>query len=154
IEAYGVPKWTVGTGGSGGAIQQLVITEIYPGLLDCLQPSLSFPDSTLHTGDCGLLQNYWKSADPAVWTPEKKEAVQGFAASTCASWDRSFVPIGRATNKAGCGLKNEALIYDPVTNPKGARCAIQEMRIAIYGRDSKGYARKTIDNVGIQYGLR
>ena len=34
IERYGVPKWTVGYGGSGGAIQQLLITEIYPGLLD------------------------------------------------------------------------------------------------------------------------
>jgi len=29
-----VPKWTVGNGGSGGATQQLLITEIYPGLLD------------------------------------------------------------------------------------------------------------------------
>src|SRR6185436_14709860 len=46
IERYGVPKWTVGYGGSGGAIQQLLITQIYPGLLDGLQPSLSFPDST------------------------------------------------------------------------------------------------------------
>ena len=154
IETYGVPKWTVGTGGSGGAIQQLVITQIYPGLLDGLQPSLSFPDSTLHTADCGLLQNYWKSADASAWTAEKKEAVQGFALQTCASWERSFVPVGKATNKPGCGLKNEKLIYDPVTNPKGARCAIQEMRAAVYGRDPKtGFARKTVDNVGIQYGL-
>ena len=50
IERYGLPKWTVGSGGSGGAIQQLLITEIYPGLLDGLQPSASFPDSTMHTG--------------------------------------------------------------------------------------------------------
>src|SRR6202008_1172565 len=40
IENYGVPRWTVGSGGSGGAIQQLLITEIYPGLLDGLQPQL------------------------------------------------------------------------------------------------------------------
>ena len=50
IEGYGVPKWTVGTGGSGGSIQQLVITQMYPGLLDGLQPSLSFPDSSMQHG--------------------------------------------------------------------------------------------------------
>src|SRR5688572_14777246 len=30
IERYGVPKFFVGSGGSGGAIQQLVITQMYP----------------------------------------------------------------------------------------------------------------------------
>ena len=58
IESYGVPKWTVGTGGSGGSIQQMVITQMYPGLLDGLQPSLSFPDSTMNTADCGLLAEF------------------------------------------------------------------------------------------------
>ena len=32
IKEHGVPKWTVGFGGSGGAIQQLTITQMYPGL--------------------------------------------------------------------------------------------------------------------------
>ena len=61
IESYGVPKWTVGTGGSGGSIQQMVITQDVSRLLDGLQPSLSFPDSTMNTADCGVLQNFWKS---------------------------------------------------------------------------------------------
>src|SRR5204863_7728130 len=74
IEHYGVPKWTAGSGGSGGAIQQLLITEMYPGLLDGLQPSLSFPDSMMHTSDCGLLQNFWRKADSSVWTDAKKTA--------------------------------------------------------------------------------
>ena len=43
MERYGVPKWTVGFGGSGGAIQQLLITEIYPGLLDGLDLALAGP---------------------------------------------------------------------------------------------------------------
>ena len=154
IEHYGQPKWTVGTGGSGGAIQQLVITEMYPGLLDGLQPSLSFPDSTLHTADCGLLVNYWNKQDAAAWPVAKREAVQGLALNTCDSWNRSFVPVDRAANKPGCGLNDQALIYDPKTNPKGARCAIHEMRGAIYGRDSKtGFGLSVRDNVGLQYGL-
>jgi hypothetical protein len=154
IEHYGVPKWTVGSGGSGGAIQQLLIAEIYPGLLDGLQPSLSFPDSSLHTADCGLLQNLWRKLDPAIWTDTKKAAVEGYTKGTCGAWERSFVPVLTATNAKGCALKDESKVYDPMKNPKGARCTIQEMRANIYGRDSKtGFARKPQDNIGWQYGL-
>jgi hypothetical protein len=144
----------LGSGGSGGAIQQLVITQIYPGLLDGLQPALSLPDSSLHTADCGLLQNFWRKADPAVWTEEKKAAVDGYTKGTCAAWERSFVPVLTATNARGCALNDTGKIYDPVKNPKGARCTMQEMRANIYGRDPKtGFARKPQDNVGLQYGL-
>ena len=154
IEQYGLPKWTMGSGGSGGAIQQLVITQIYPGLLDGLQPSASFPDSSLHTSDCGLLQKFWRVADPAIWTDEKKAAVEGYTKGTCAAWERSFVPVLTATNARGCALNDASKIYDPVKNPKGARCTMQEMRANIYGRDPKtGFARKPQDNIGLQYGL-
>jgi hypothetical protein len=154
IEAYGVPKWTVGSGGSGGAIQQLLITEIYPGLLDGLQPSLAFPDSTMHTPDCGLFQNFWRKADAAVWTDAKKTAVEGYTKGTCAAWERTFVPVYTATNARGCALNDASKIYDPVKNPTGARCTVQDMRVNIYGRNpATGFARKPQDNVGLQYGL-
>ena len=154
IERYGVPKWTVGSGGSGGAIQQLLITEIYPGLLDGLQPSASFPDSTMHTPDCGLFQNFWRKADSAVWTDAKKTAVEGYTKGTCAAWERSFVPVYTATNARGCALNDASKIYDPVKNPTGARCTVQDMRVNIYGRNpATGFARKPQDNVGLQYGL-
>ena len=154
IERYGVPKWTVGHGGSGGAIQQQLITEIYPGLLDGLQPTASFPDSSLHTADCGLLQNFWRKADAATWTDAKKMAVEGYTTGTCAAWERSFVPVLTATNARGCALTDASKVYDPVKNPKGARCTVQEMRANIYGRDPQtGFARKPQDNIGLQYGL-
>lgn len=154
IERYGVPEWTVGHGGSGGAIQQLLIAQIYPGLLDGLQPTASYPDSSLHTADCGLLQNFWRKADAAVWTDAKKAAVEGYTTGTCAAWERSFVPVLTAANASGCALKDGSKVYDPVKNPKGARCTVQEMRANIYGRDpATGYARKPQDNVGLQYGL-
>jgi len=154
IEHYGIPKWTVGNGGSGGAIQQLLIAELYPGLLDGLQPSLSFPDSSLHTADCGLLQNLWRKVDATVWTDAKKAAVEGYIKGTCGAWERSFVPVLTATNAKGCALNDASKIYDPVKNPTGVRCTMQEMRANIYGRDSKtGFARKPQDNIGWQYGL-
>ncbi len=154
IERYGVPKWTVGSGGSGGAIQQLLITQMYPGLLDGLQPSLAFPDSTLHTPDCGLIQRYWRGPGKD-WSQAKKSAVEGYYPNTCAAWERSFVPVSRSGNKAGCDLKDQSLVWDREENPKGARCASSDMRVNIYGRDPKtGYARRTEDNVGLQYGLK
>ena len=155
IKTHGVPKWTVGFGGSGGAIQQLTITEMYPGLLDGLQPSLSFPDSTLHTADCGILQRFWKSDAGKGWSQEKKTAVEGFTPGTCRAWEASFVPVSNSGNKPGCDLKDQSLVWDPKTNLKGARCALADWRVNIYGRDAKtGYARKTEDNTGLQYGLK
>ena len=155
IEDYGVPKWTVGTGGSGGAIQQMGITQMYPGLLDGLQPSASFPDSSMQTADCGLLQNFWKTSAGSKWSQAKKTAVEGYTPGTCAAWERSFVRTIQAGFADGCAIADKSLVYDPKRNPKGVRCTTQEMRVNIYGRDPKtGFARRPIDNVGVQYGLK
>ncbi|HEX5008185.1 MAG TPA: DUF6351 family protein [Hyphomonadaceae bacterium] len=155
VEAYGAPKWTVGTGGSGGSIQQLVISQMYPGLLDGLQPSLSYPDSSMNTADCGLLQNFWRTAEGKKFSADKQNAVAGYSPGTCGSWERSFVPVMTATNARGCALNDASLLYDPKKNPKGARCTVTDMRVNVYGRDPKtGFARKPQDNVGVQYGLK
>jgi len=153
IETYGVPKWTVGTGGSGGAIQQLTITQMYPGLLDGLQPSASFPDGSLHVADCRLLENVYK-ADTATWTDAKRAAIDGFTKGTCRLWDLTFVNVIVATYAPGCALKDVSKVYDPVNNPTGARCTTADMRANIYGRDPvTNFARDPLDNVGVQYGL-
>ena len=168
IETYGPPKWTVGTGGSGGAIQQLTITQMYPGLLDGLQPSVSFPDGSLHVPDCGILQRYF-AASAQRWPIEKQQAVIGFSAgrgangqtySTCQSWDASFVPVSRSNNKRGCGLLKADgtpdldTPYDKERNPTGPRCSVADLRGAIYGHNPKtGFVYSELDNVGVQYGL-
>jgi hypothetical protein len=155
IETYGVPKWTMGYGASGGAIQQLLIAQNFPGLLDGILPSLTFPDSaSTRAGvtDCRLLMNVYKT-DPATWTQEKQTAVEGYTPGTCRAWDRSFIDIIVATNARGCGIPAE-LVYDPVKNPKGARCTMWDTNVATYGKDpATGFARRSLDNVGVQYGL-
>ena len=154
IERYGVPRFFIGSGGSGGAIQQLVITQLYPGLLDGLMPSLTFPDSSLHTIDSILLTNLWPRLDQSVWTQDKITAVEGFTPGTARAWNMAYGRLGVPTNAAGCALADKTLIFDPVTNPKGARCTTQDIRVNIYGRDpNTGWARRPTDNVGIQYGL-
>ncbi len=44
--------------------------------------------------------------------------------------------------------------YNPVTNRSGARCDLFDHTINVYGRDPEtGFARRPIDNIGVQYGL-
>jgi hypothetical protein len=108
----------------------------------------------MNTADCGLLQKFWREGGKD-WTQAKKTAVEGYSPGTCGSWERSFVPVMKATNAQGCALKDKSLIYDPVSNPKGARCTVTDMRKNIYGVDpATGFARKPQDNVGVQYGLK
>jgi len=155
IERFGVPRWTVGSGGSGGAIQQYVITQIYPGLLDGIQPESAFPDSSPMIADCGLLEGYWQKADAKVWTEAKRAAVTGFAPATCKMWNATFVPVVRAAHKPGCALKDQSLVYDARSNPRGARCSIVDWRVNQLGRDPvTGFAYRYDDNVGLQYGLK
>jgi hypothetical protein len=66
IERYGAPLYTVGLGGSGGAIQQYIIAQNHPGVLDGLLPVQSYPDmvtQTIHVGDCELLEYYMDATD-------------------------------------------------------------------------------------------
>lgn len=157
IERYGVPNWTVGTGGSGGAIQQIHITALYPGLLDGIQAQSSFADSQVatHVLDCDLMENYWKKDDAKVWTDEKKAAAAGYgSALTCQLWTRFIAPNLKVNNKAACGLKDLSLVYDPRTNPQGARCGLYNWLVNQLGRDPKtGFPLSPLDNVGVQYGL-
>ncbi len=155
VEAYGVPKFTIGDGGSGGAIQQLTIAHAYPGILDGLSPSLPFPDSTsIAAGvtDCGLLVHYYKTATGAALTDAQKVAINGHLTSgTCESWDRLFV--GGVNPTDGCDAIGAA-VYNAVTNPKGARCSLADMNVNILGVDPKtGFANRPLDNIGVQYGL-
>lgn len=157
IETYGLPKWTLGLGGSGGAIQQYLITEMFPGLLDGLQPGISFPDSQLMSVlECRLLIHVYQS-DPTTWTQAKQDAINGYAPTTCQSWASSFANTNLSTTGVSsppCGLLDQSLVFNPVTNPTGARCDVQDMQVNILGRDPKtGFARAGEDNVGVQYGL-
>ena len=88
IEDHGVPLYTVGVGGSGGAIQQYVYAQNHPGLLDAAIPQYSYSDmitQTIHVGDCELLEHFFDSSDRtnARWeTAEERRKIQGLNALT------------------------------------------------------------------------
>ena len=158
IEEFGeVPKWTVGFGGSGGAIQQYLIAQLYPGLLDGIQPIVSFPETLMpEVMECRLLNNVYK-LDTTTWTTAKQNAVNGFNTNTCLSWDAAFASIIKSDNAPGCGLTdpaNVANIFNRATNPTGIRCDLFQTNVNLLGkRPGTQEARRPLDNVGVQYGL-
>jgi hypothetical protein len=155
IEAYGAPLFTMGRGGSGGSYQQNQIADNYPGLLDGILPSLMLPDvlaTTQMTVDFQLLHNYFTQRPDAL-TAEQQRAITG--AGAFQSVVKGAPSAGRINATAFCPPQMPVpLRYDPLKNPGGARCDVFDHTVNVYGRDPEtGFARRPIDNTGVQYGL-
>jgi uncharacterized tannase-like protein DUF6351 len=155
IEAYGVPAHTMGFGCSGGSYQQHQIADNYPGLLDGILPGCSFPEVTQATvsfiTDAWLLDTYF-TAHPE-YSDAQKRAVTGFA--NYATAPNVAAGARRIDPRVFCGVVPADQRYDPISNPDGARCDLYDHAINIWGRDpDTGFARRPLDNVGIQYGLK
>ncbi len=154
IETYGLPKHTIGWGGSGGAMAQYEIAQNYPGLLDGITPTMTFPDAAtyfIESEDCRLLLRPY--LNKTNLTEEQKRAITGM--STWSTCDNSYANRPGRLNPTDCDADiPKELRYDPITNPKGTRCSIYDGMSNIFGRDGRnGFARRPHDNVGVQYGL-
>ncbi len=155
-ERFGVPRYTIGSGRSGGSMQQHMIANNYPGLLDGIIPTASYADNLTFLEplfDCEVLNQAFNSSSLA-WTPEQKAAVAGHASWAYCNRNGTGYPNLRATNCDPDALP-AASVYHPQTNRTGARCTYQDNLVNVYGLDPRtGFARRPFDNVGIQYGLR
>jgi hypothetical protein len=147
IKLFGVPVHTIGFGPSAAAMQQHLIAQNYPGLLDGIIVKNGFPDMVTASQDCALLDRAFKTSQQS-WSEAQKTAVSGFATwRTCKDWD------GPDPRSCDASLAKE-MIYDRTTNPKGARCDFYDDEINVFGRDPRtGFAWRPLDNVGVQYGL-
>ena len=138
-ETYGGIRYTIGTGCSGGSIQQYVIAADYPGLLDGLQPNCSFQDSWTtgnEVNDCHLLLNYFGSGGNGFTTAQEAAVMDVRDPGVCTAWNASFSPVSIPSLVSNCHLQNTpfaSLVYNPVTNPGGVRCTIQDYQSAIWG---------------------
>jgi hypothetical protein len=176
VTAYDDPEYTVGLGGSGGGIQQYVYGQNHPGLLDGAIPQYSYPDmvtQTIHVGDCELLEHWMDMkvrADPTskwrVWT--NRSWLEGLASSnTIANPYQPLTPWLAAPGSTECvrgwrGLS--PLVLNPLFGTAPGITPEQQAQVEwthwddavnVYGRDPEtGFARRTWDNVGVQYGLR
>jgi hypothetical protein len=159
IESFGPETATIGFGCSGGSMQVQLIAQNYPGILDGIVPQCSYPDiTTLITPivDCSLIGRAIQEGSQS-WSLAQISAVTGFADNgnieTCGLWTLFFSPAWIVP--APCpAVIPASLVYDPDTNPDGVRCTIHDNTVNAYGIDpGTGFARRPVDNVGVQYGL-
>jgi hypothetical protein len=161
-EVYGPPIHTIGSGGSGGAMQQLLIAGAYPGILNGIMPSLTFPDATTYfidTPDCRLVLRRYLNGRRM---PEETKRVFG----GWSTWSTCENSLGPRTNRIGpddcsAAIPEEAR-YDATENPTGVRCSIYDAMRSVYGTrlydeisptPQVEFGRSPHDNTGIQYGL-
>ncbi len=154
IEEFGRPRYTIGAGGSGGSMQQHLLTNNYPGLLDGVMPGRAFPDQMSFLNplfDCELLVHAIGNS-ALTWTQAQKTAVSGMQDFGYCVSNGTRYPNLRATNCNATSIP-PALVYNPATKT-GARCTYQDNMVNIFGTDpATGFARRPFDNVGMQYGL-
>jgi len=159
IERYGEPESTIGVGASGAAAAVHLIAQNYPGILDGIIPFGTSQDMVTSgipiVSDCALLYHAFKESKHS-WTESQKAAVSGFA-----TWETCY-GIAPYAEVAGASLSPRACdaslpkewVYDPLSNSKGVRCTYYDNAVSVFGYEpSTGFARRTLDNVGIQYGL-
>ncbi|MCO5106927.1 MAG: DUF6351 family protein [Burkholderiaceae bacterium] len=165
IEAFGVPRFTIGWGCSGGAYQQHHIADNYPGLLDGLVIGCSYPEvsfTTVHyVGDARLLNRYFNGQYYAVpsYSDAQKQAISGLLG--LATLQRMDNETADRIGAADCpSVLPWELRYDLNSNPGGARCGVFDHTVNVWGtrpnplKPAYTIAMRPLDNVGIQYGLK
>ena len=183
IKRYGTLRYTIGQGGSGGAITQHAVAQQYPGLLDGIRPIGSFPDpwsiQLVNRYECPLLNRYFDKTSPEMWKDvAQKDAVYGYEfgppagtnfchdegppEQSASPWDPR---AGGAYGELPPCVATDHL-YDARTNPGGVRCGIPDYLVNILGRRppsvwaspekaiGHGFGNRPLDRVGVQYGLR
>lgn len=173
IETYGVPRYTVSAGCSGGSYGSIQLADALPGLIDGALIACTFPDPlsiALSGSDGHLLVKYFAD-HPSGFTNAQKVAISGYKFSGSDGM-LAFIDAARQSGRTDPvpGRQSPingyvsapfnaavpaALRYHPVTNPRGARGTVYDAARNVYGVDRHtGFALRPFDNVGVQYGLQ
>ena len=129
----------------------------------------TFPDAldiAMSGTDAHLLAHYFTATNPSGFTDAQRVAVSGYSGMKAfidaANQSQRTDPVPDRADIEGylsarwhtSNAVPEALRYDPVKNPSGARPTIFDVAKNVYGvNPSTGAALRTFDNVGVQYGL-
>jgi hypothetical protein len=153
---FGLIRYTIGTGCSGGSLAVQWISNAYPGVYQGILPTCSFPDamtSATQVADYALLERYWLSLKGnsairgVLWSPTQFGAVEGNllpvdaiasvgCIGTTAPYTPSKCPTGYLSGAvpywpcAGTTAKDR---YNATSNPGGVRCSIFQINKNLLG---------------------
>ncbi|WP_193163996.1 DUF6351 family protein [Microbulbifer hainanensis] len=182
VALYGEPLYTVGVGGSGGAIQQYLLAQNAPGLLDAAIPIYSYPDmvsQTIYVFDCEPLEYFFDVVDgsnPRWQRAEERSIIEGLSASgnvksrfhllesAAALFDGRYRNVAEGATECTEGWRG---LVPLINNPRfvhfvknyaddigqNTHWSHWEDLRQFYGVDDTGFANSTWDNEGVQYGL-
>jgi len=167
IKTWGVPKFTVSTGCSGGSYGSIQLADQVPGLFDGALIACTFPDPlgiAFSGSDGHLLTHYFNVTDPTGFAQAQRVAVSGYkglqAFIDAANQSGRTDPVPNRVDIPGyvsapfSAAVPVALRYNPVANPRGARPTVYDAARNVYGiNPATGFALRPFDNVGVQYGL-
>lgn len=178
VERYGLIRYTIGTGCSGGSIAQHTVANAYPGIYQGLITTCSYPD-TLTAGaqfaDYHLMRLYFEDpsrwAPGVVWSPTQMADVEGhISILNSIAADEGLFKAALNPEHDCSGTKppvagDRSTRYDSETNPGGVRCSVLDIMINALGprpqsvwspqekQAGRGFAGVPFANTGIQYGL-
>ncbi len=180
---FGKPKRIIGVGGSGGAIQQYLISQNHPGILDAGVAIYSYPDMVTQIPsalDCELMEYYFDNLafNQERWSQwgerqliEGMNSIDGYPSRY--RWYQPWVNILNGKwptmpNGASTCSQSWRGTADLFNNPNfngEYKHYTPEIRLShhwthwenlrrIYGSNHRGYAHSLFDNQGVQYGLK
>ncbi|GAA6135626.1 DUF6351 family protein [Oceaniserpentilla sp. 4NH20-0058] len=178
---YGEPLYTIGIGGSGGAIQQYLLAQNHPGIIDGAIPLYSYPDMATQVNyalDCELLEYYFdETSDNLLWknwpdrvliegsnalngVKNKYGRLQGIAAMFNGDFSKMPTGASECTNgwRGPSHLINNPRFFsdyhevDPLLLGKIDWSHWGDLH-QFYGTDENGLGRRFWGNSGVQYGL-
>lgn len=183
VALYGEPEYTVGIGGSGGGLQQYLLAQNNPDVIDAAIPQYSYPDMVTQTNyvlDCELMEYYFDvtASDNPKWNDwSNRQFIEGLNAKDTAfnkytwiklaadiiSLKKPDVTLG-SSECANAWRGLTPLILNPryPQLPTDISEHVQSQTQLnywdnlkyFYGTDPQGYARVSWGNEGVQYGLR
>jgi hypothetical protein len=178
---YGEPLYTIGIGGSGGAIQQYLLSQNHPGILDGAIPLYSYPDMVTQVNyalDCELTEYYFDvtSGDENWDNWANRTLIQGSNAihgyknrygrlqgiAGYMNGDFSLMPEGASECTNGWRgpaqhINNPYFFSSYYMISEATRKQVDWSHWGnlrhIYGTNEDGFGRRFWDNQGVQYGL-
>lgn len=179
---YGQALYTIGIGGSGGAIQQYLLAQNHPGIIDGAIPLYSYPDMVTQVSyalDCELMEYYFDeiSSQKKWQTWENRRLIEGSNAlqdfknrygnlqGIAAMMNGDFTKMPDGASECTNGWRGPSQL---INNPKffAGYFEVDPDVFAkidwshwgnlfhIYGSDASGIGRRFWGNEGVQYGLQ